>query len=82
MLLSIAIVSLGLTSFCPSVVNCLDRHVEANPDKTALIWEKDEPGKEERVSYRYEGRERGRRGGCHTGMKEGRGEGGEGVIQV
>ena len=34
------------------------------------------------MSYRYEGRERGRRGGCHTGMKEGRGEGGEGVIQV
>ena len=49
------------------------------------------------MSYRYEGRERGRRRGCHTGMKdgergrrrgchtgmkEGRGEGGEGVIQV
>ncbi len=33
------------------VVNCLDRHAEANPDKTALIWEKDEPGKEERISY-------------------------------
>ncbi|KAF6039105.1 ACSS1 [Bugula neritina] len=32
--------------------NCIDRHVESNPDQTALIWEKDEPGTEERVSYK------------------------------
>ncbi|OQV19591.1 Acetyl-coenzyme A synthetase 2-like, mitochondrial [Hypsibius exemplaris] len=31
--------------------NCLDRHVARTPDKTALIWEKDEPGKEERITY-------------------------------
>ncbi|XP_069493716.1 acetyl-coenzyme A synthetase 2-like, mitochondrial isoform X2 [Ambystoma mexicanum] len=33
-------------------VNCLDRHVHASPDKVALIWEKDEPGHEEHISYR------------------------------
>ena len=27
------------------------RHAEKNPDKTALIWEKDEPGTHEKVSY-------------------------------
>jgi acetyl-CoA synthetase len=25
-------------------VQCLDRHVEAHPDKVAIIWEADEPG--------------------------------------
>ncbi|CAM2116096.1 unnamed protein product [Caretta caretta] len=33
-------------------VNCLDRHVHIAPNKVALIWEKDEPGKEVRVTYR------------------------------
>ncbi|XP_063157896.1 acetyl-coenzyme A synthetase 2-like, mitochondrial [Candoia aspera] len=33
-------------------VNCLDRHVQHTPDKVALIWEKDEPGTEEKVTYR------------------------------
>ncbi|KAM6074937.1 acetyl-coenzyme A synthetase 2-like, mitochondrial isoform 2-T2 [Chlamydotis macqueenii] len=33
-------------------VNCLDRHVHAAPEKVALIWEKDEPGEEVRVTYR------------------------------
>ncbi|XP_072844228.2 acetyl-coenzyme A synthetase 2-like, mitochondrial [Pogona vitticeps] len=33
-------------------VNCLDRHVKQSPDKVALIWEKDEPGTEEKVTYR------------------------------
>ena len=32
-------------------VNCVDRHARENPDKTALIWEKDEPGETEHVSY-------------------------------
>ena len=27
------------------------RHATKNPDKTALIWEKDEPGTHEKVSY-------------------------------
>jgi len=34
------------------LVNCLDRHVHVAPDKVALIWEKDEPGEEVRVTYR------------------------------
>ncbi|CAI5764224.1 acetyl-coenzyme A synthetase 2-like, mitochondrial isoform X1 [Podarcis lilfordi] len=33
-------------------VNCLDRHVHKAPNKVALIWEKDEPGQEERITYR------------------------------
>uniref|UniRef100_A0A8C8SNF1 Acetyl-coenzyme A synthetase n=1 Tax=Pelusios castaneus TaxID=367368 RepID=A0A8C8SNF1_9SAUR len=32
-------------------VNCLDRHVHTAPNKVALIWEKDEPGKEVRITY-------------------------------
>ncbi|XP_046847707.1 acetyl-coenzyme A synthetase 2-like, mitochondrial [Xenia sp. Carnegie-2017] len=32
--------------------NCLDRHVQRTPDNIALIWEKDEPGTHETVSYR------------------------------
>ncbi|HMU34013.1 MAG TPA: acetate--CoA ligase [Pyrinomonadaceae bacterium] len=31
--------------------NCLDRHLETNGDKTAIIWE-GEPGEERRLSYR------------------------------
>ena len=34
-----------------SVENCLDRHVEKNPDKPAFIWEKDDPGQHEVVTY-------------------------------
>ncbi|XP_068198128.1 acetyl-coenzyme A synthetase 2-like, mitochondrial [Antennarius striatus] len=33
-------------------VNCLDRHVHACPERVALIWEKDEPGSEVKVTYR------------------------------
>ncbi|KAK2843899.1 hypothetical protein Q7C36_012114 [Tachysurus vachellii] len=33
-------------------VNCLDVHVAKDPNRVALIWEKDEPGLEERVTYR------------------------------
>uniref|UniRef100_H3D771 Acetyl-coenzyme A synthetase n=1 Tax=Tetraodon nigroviridis TaxID=99883 RepID=H3D771_TETNG len=33
-------------------VNCLDVHAEKHPDRVALIWEKDEPGTEEKVTYR------------------------------
>ena len=32
--------------------NCIDRHVEENGDRTALIWAADEPGHYERISYR------------------------------
>lgn len=40
-------------SVCLSV-NCLDVHVEKHPDRVALIWERDEPGTEVKVTYRYE----------------------------
>jgi acetyl-CoA synthetase len=33
-------------------VNCLDRHLEKNGDRTAVIFEADEPGEGRRVSYR------------------------------
>ncbi|KAI8484374.1 PREDICTED: acetyl-coenzyme A synthetase 2-like, mitochondrial isoform X2 [Branchiostoma belcheri] len=33
-------------------VNTLDRHAQKTPDKAALIWERDEPGSEVRVTYR------------------------------
>ncbi|XP_013387971.1 acetyl-coenzyme A synthetase 2-like, mitochondrial [Lingula anatina] len=32
--------------------SCIDRHVESTPNKVALIWEKDEPGTEEHVTYK------------------------------
>ena len=33
-------------------VNCLDRHLARDADRTALIWEADEEGRSERISYR------------------------------
>ncbi|XP_041921163.1 acetyl-coenzyme A synthetase 2-like, mitochondrial isoform X1 [Alosa sapidissima] len=33
-------------------VNCLDVHVASHPDKLALVWERDEPGTEVKVTYR------------------------------
>lgn len=32
-------------------VSCIDRHVRTQPDKTAIIWAKDEPGEYEHISY-------------------------------
>ena len=32
--------------------NCLDRHLEARGDKTAIIWEGDDPQQSEYISYR------------------------------
>ena len=32
--------------------NCVDRHVKERGDQVAIIWEADEPGKEERITYR------------------------------
>ena len=34
--------------------NCLDRHVEEDPNRVALIWEKDEPRQHENITYKYE----------------------------
>jgi acetyl-CoA synthetase len=45
----------ALTWFADGQLNitesCLDRHAEANPDKTAILWEGDEPGDVRRISY-------------------------------
>lgn len=32
-------------------VNCVDRWAAIDPERVALIWEKDEPGQEERITY-------------------------------
>jgi acetyl-CoA synthetase len=32
--------------------NCIDRHLEARGDKTAIIWEADDPGTSRHISYR------------------------------
>ena len=32
--------------------SCLDRHIEGRGDKTAILWEGDEPGYVKRISYR------------------------------
>ncbi|KAF3824587.1 hypothetical protein GH733_009921 [Mirounga leonina] len=34
-------------------VNCLDQHVQKSPESVALIWERDEPGTEVRITYSY-----------------------------
>lgn len=31
--------------------NCIDRHLATKADQVALIWEKDEPGQVERITY-------------------------------
>ena len=31
--------------------NCIDRHLEKYADKTALIWEGDDPGQSQDISY-------------------------------
>ena len=33
-------------------VNCVDRWAGLHPHRLALVWEKDEPGQEERISYK------------------------------
>ncbi|XP_030052131.1 acetyl-coenzyme A synthetase 2-like, mitochondrial [Microcaecilia unicolor] len=33
-------------------VNCLDQHAHQSPDRVALIWERDEPGTEVKITYR------------------------------
>ncbi|KAM5245650.1 acetyl-coenzyme A synthetase 2-like, mitochondrial [Ctenodactylus gundi] len=33
-------------------VNCLDQHVQKAPESVALVWERDEPGTEVRITYR------------------------------
>ncbi|KAK2141361.1 hypothetical protein LSH36_1111g01020 [Paralvinella palmiformis] len=33
-------------------VNCVDRHKEADPDRVALIWERDGPGQQQYLTYK------------------------------
>ncbi len=33
-------------------LNCVDRHAKNNPDKTAIIWESDDPTKAKKISYK------------------------------
>ena len=33
-------------------VNCVDRHALKHPNRVALIWEKDNPGETEQVTYK------------------------------
>ena len=35
-----------------AAVNCVDRHVAKDPDKTAIIFVADEPGEYEHISFR------------------------------
>ena len=32
--------------------NCIDRHLKTNSEKTALIWEGDDPNKSQEISYK------------------------------
>ena len=34
-------------------VNCLDRHVAKDPSAVAVIWEKNNPGQQEEITYKY-----------------------------
>ena len=42
-----------ITLFFAETENCVDRHANKNPESVALIWEKDEPGSHETVTYRW-----------------------------
>jgi len=44
---------LKMTYFLLFPVNCVDRHAEKNPDRLALVWEKDEPGTQQYITYRW-----------------------------
>uniref|UniRef100_A0A3B4XIX8 Acetyl-coenzyme A synthetase n=2 Tax=Seriola lalandi dorsalis TaxID=1841481 RepID=A0A3B4XIX8_SERLL len=47
-----SIVCVHVFSLWAHSVNCLDRHVHTCPERVALIWERDEPGSEVKVTYR------------------------------
>ena len=32
--------------------SCIDRHAKKHPDKTAIIWEGDDPSESKRISYK------------------------------
>jgi acetyl-CoA synthetase len=39
----------GILNAC---YNCIDRHLEQRSDQTAIIWEGDDPGRDEHITYR------------------------------
>ena len=39
--------------FIVFTVNCLDRHVAKDPSAVAIIWEKNKPGEQEEITYKY-----------------------------
>ena len=38
--------------YCFNSENCVDRHAEEDPDRVAIIWERDEPGDTQFITYR------------------------------
>ena len=50
-LLSVPMICLCVCKFNISD-NCLDRQVERHPDRVAFIWDKDEPGTQEKITYK------------------------------
>ncbi|NVB40662.1 acetate--CoA ligase [Pseudenhygromyxa sp. WMMC2535] len=54
--------------------NCVDRHADKTPDKTALIWAKNEPGEYEHISYRQLKHRVGRMGNLLRSLGVGRGD--------
>ena len=53
--------------------NCVDRHVKRKGDQVAIIWEPDEPGQEQRITYRQLQRRVSRMANAlrHTGIRKG-----------
>ncbi len=55
-------------------VNCIDRHLATRAEKTALIWESDDPAVARHVSYRELADEVGRLGNALRALGVGRGD--------
>ena len=55
-------------------VSCLDRHLERDADKVAIIWEGDAPGSERRVTYRALHEEVCRLGSVLRGLEVAKGD--------
>ena len=55
-------------------VNCLDRHLAEHGERTALLWEGDEPGENRRLTYREVAAEVGRLGNALRARGVGKGD--------
>jgi acetyl-CoA synthetase len=60
----------GMLNAC---VNCVDRHLPARADKTAILWQGDDPGESRRITYRALHREVCRLANALAGIGIGRG---------